>query len=70
MLAVLCELAGCLPEPYRQVMRLRLEQELSTSETARELGISGSNAATRLGRGLPKLRDRFEARMRREKKRL
>lgn len=69
MLAELRELAGCLPEPYRQVMRLRLEQELSTSETARQLGISGSNAATRLGRSLRKLRDRLEARERREKKR-
>ena len=67
MLAVLRELVERLPEPYREVIELRLEQELSTNETARRLGISRSNAATRLGRSLGMLRKRFQTRMRRAK---
>lgn len=62
MLYVLREMVTRLPEPYRQVIELRFEQELSTDETAQRLGISRSNVATRLNRGLRMLRDRFEFR--------
>lgn len=64
LLRVLREMVVRLPEPYRQVIELRLEQELSTSETARRLGVSRTNVTTRLNRGLRMLRDRFESRMR------
>ena len=63
LLRVLREMVARLPGPYRQVIELRLEQELSTSETARRPGISTSNVSTRLNRGLRMLRDRFGARM-------
>lgn len=63
-LRALREIVACLPKPYRQVIELRFEQELSTSETAERLGISRSNVATRLNRGLRMLKDRFEARNR------
>ena len=64
MVRVLREMVARLPEPYRQVIELRFEQELSTSETAERLAISRSNAATRLNRGLRLLRRRFRVRMR------
>ena len=62
--AVLRELTRRLPEAYREVIQLRLEQGLSTDETATRLGISRSSTATRLNRGLRELRKRFEARTR------
>ena len=65
MLRVLREMVDRLPEPYRQVIKLRFEQELSTAETADRLAISRSNAATRLNRGLRLLRERVTARLRR-----
>ena len=65
MLRVLSDLVAGLPEPYRQVIELRLEQELSTSEPAERLDISQSNVATRLNRGLRLLKNRLESRKRR-----
>ena len=62
-LRVLREMVKRLPEPYRQVIELRFEQELSTSETARQLDISRSNAATRLHRALRMLKNCLEVRM-------
>ena len=67
MLQVLRHMIARLPEPYRQVTEMRFEQGLSTSETARRLGISRSNVATRLSRSLRMLKNRFDARMRRGK---
>lgn len=64
MVRVLREMVARLPAPYREVIELRFEQELSTRETAKRLEISRSNAATRLNRGLRLLRTRFRARMR------
>ena len=61
MLRVLREMVGRLPEPYRQVIEMRLDRELSTRETARRLDISPSNVAGRLHRGLRILRHRFMA---------
>ena len=65
MLRVLREMVARLPQPYRQVIELRLERELTTGETARQLGVSRSNVATRLDRGRRMLKSRFEAWMRR-----
>ncbi|MCY4596668.1 MAG: sigma-70 family RNA polymerase sigma factor [Bryobacterales bacterium] len=68
MLRVLREMVARLPDAYRQVIEMRLQRELSTSETAQRLGISRSIVASRLHRGLHMLRKRFKARMRKKKK--
>ncbi len=62
MLRVLRETVALLPAPYRRVIELRFERELSTAETAERLAVSRSNAATRLDRALRLLRRRFQAR--------
>ena len=61
-LRMLREMVAGLPDPYRQVVEMRFDQELSTSETAERMGISRSNVATRLNRSLRMLRERFAAR--------
>ena len=63
MLGVLHEMVERLPEPYRQVIEMRLDRELSTRETARRLEISPSSVASRLHRGLRMLRHRFTTRI-------
>ena len=63
MMRVLREMITRLPEPYRQVIEMRFEHELSTGETAKQLDISRSNVASRLHRGLRMLRSRFSARI-------
>ena len=68
MLHVLHEMIARLPEPYRQVTEMRFKRGLSTGETALRLGISRSNAATRLSRSLRMLKNRFDARIRRGKR--
>ena len=67
-LRVLREMVARLPEPYRQVVEMRFERDLSTNETARRLDISRSNVASRLHRGVRMLRKRFKARMRKKKR--
>ena len=62
LLRVLRETVALLPEPYRQVIELRFERELSARETAERLSITRSNVATRLERALRLLRERFAAR--------
>ena len=47
------------------VCELRYGRDLSTAETARRLGISPSNVATRLDRAVGMLRSRLDARLRR-----
>ena len=64
MLCVLRETVALLPAPYRQVIELRFERELSTGETAERLAVSRSNVTTRLNRALRLLRRRFLARTR------
>ena len=63
MLDVLREMVERLPEPYRQVIEMRLDRELSTRETARRLNTSPSSVAGRLHRGVRMLRHRFMARI-------
>ena len=62
LLRVLRETVALLPEPYRQVIELRFERELSTREAAERLSITRSNVATRLERALRLLRERFAGR--------
>ena len=65
LLVLLREMVAVLPAAYREVCELRYGQDLSTAETARRLGISPSNVATRLDRAIGMLRSRLDARLRR-----
>ena len=63
LLLLLREMVAVLPAAYREVCELRYGQDLSTAETARRLGISPSNVATRLDRAVRMLRRRLGARL-------
>ena len=52
LLALLHAVVDALPDKHREVYELRYVRDLSTSETARELGISKSAVATRLRRAV------------------
>lgn len=60
---LLFEMLAELPATYRDVCELRYGQDLSTDETARQLGISRSNVSTRLNRAVRMLKGRLEARL-------
>jgi RNA polymerase sigma-70 factor (ECF subfamily) len=60
LLALLREMVGLLPETYRQVIELRVYQELSTRQTASLLHISRSNVSTRLNRAVKLLQKRLD----------
>lgn len=60
---LLVEILAELPAMYRDVCELRYGQDLSTDETARQLGISRSNVSTRLNRAVRMLKGRLEARL-------
>ena len=66
LLLLLREMVAALPAAYRDVCELRYGRDLSTAETARRLGISPSNVATRLDRAVGMLRSRLDARLRRK----
>ena len=66
MLFLLREMVGALPAAYRDVCEMRYGQDLSTAETASRLGISPSNVSTRLERAVQMLRNRFDARLRKQ----
>ena len=61
---LLREMVAALLAAYRDVCLMRYGQELSTTETARRLGISRSNVSTRLNRAVRMLRSRLDARLR------
>lgn len=60
---LLREMLAELPSMYQEVCELRYGQDLSTDETARQLGISRSNVSTRLNRSIQMLKARLEARL-------
>ncbi|MDE0107390.1 MAG: sigma-70 family RNA polymerase sigma factor [Bryobacterales bacterium] len=60
---LLREMLAELPAMYREVCDLRYGQDLSTDETASQLGISRSNVSTRLNRAIRMLKARLEARL-------
>ena len=66
LLRVLRETMALLPEPYREVLELRFERELSTYEAAKRLKVTRSNVATRLHRALGLLKRRFRSRLRQQ----
>ena len=64
LLALLAEMIPMLPETYREILHLRLNQGLSTGETAQRLHISRSSVSTRLNRAVRLLESRLDARRR------
>lgn len=63
MLQLLREMVAVLPEIYRQVVELRLDEHLSTEEAAERLGIPRSTAASRLHRAVKMLNKRIADRL-------
>lgn len=64
LLALLAEMIPMLPDTYREILDLRLNQGLTTDETAVRLHISRSNVSTRLNRAVRLLNGRLDARRR------
>lgn len=64
LLALLREIISLLPETYRQVVDLRLQQGLSTGQTAQRLHVSSSQVKTRLKRAVRMIQQRIDARIR------
>lgn len=63
LLALLHEMIAMLPNTYRRVVELRLQEGFSTKQTAQCLGISRSNVTTRLNRAVRMLKRSIESRM-------
>lgn len=63
LLALLREIISYLPETYRQVVELRLQQGLSTDQTAGRLHISRAQVKTRLNRAVQMIQRRIDARI-------
>ena len=63
LLALLREIISFLPETYRQVVELRLQQGLSTDQTAGRLHISRTQVKTRLNRAVQMIQRRIDARI-------
>ncbi|MDE0164693.1 MAG: sigma-70 family RNA polymerase sigma factor [Bryobacterales bacterium] len=63
LLALLGEIISFLPETYRQVVELRLQQGLSTDQTAGRLHISRAQVKTRLNRAVRMIQLRIDARI-------
>ena len=62
LLVLLREVVSRLPETYRQVVELRLQQGFSTDQTAKRLQISSSQVKTRLSRAVRMIQRRIDAR--------
>ncbi len=58
--AYLRDMIRALPEHYRQVLEMRLVEELSTAETAQALGVPVSTVTTRLQRGKEMLKTQLK----------
>ncbi len=63
LLTLLHEMIEMLPDTYRRVVELRLQEGFSTKQTARHLGISRSNVTTRLNRAVRMLKRSIKSRM-------
>ena len=64
LLIMLREIVSLLPQTYRQVVELRLQQGLSTGQTAQRLHVSSSQVKTRLKRAVQMIQQRIDARIR------
>lgn len=63
MLSLLREMLAMLPDVHRQVLELRVYQDISVEETAARLRISRSNVNTRMNRAVKLLKRRIDARI-------
>ena len=63
LLSLLREIISLLPEIYRQVVELRVQQGLSTDQTAQRLQVSSSQVKTRLKRAVHMIQRRIDARI-------
>ena len=63
LLELLYEMIAMLPDTYRRVVELRLQEGLSTKQTAGRLGISHSNVTTRLNRAVRMLKRSVKSHM-------
>ncbi len=52
-----------LPDTYRRVYELRMQEELSTKETAERLGITSSNVTTVLNRAVRIVKRKLRSRL-------
>ena len=62
LLVLLREMIDLLPGTYRQVIKLRLYQGLSTKQISRNLHISRGNVAVRMNRAISLLKRRIDVR--------
>ncbi len=62
LLVLLREMIDLLPGTYRQVIKLRLYQGLSTKQVSQSLHISCGNVAVRMNRAINLLKRRIDAR--------
>ncbi len=67
MLSLLREMVAMLPGVHRQVLELRVYQDLSAEETAARLRISRSIVNTRMNRAVKLLKRRIDARIKEKK---
>lgn len=67
LLSLLREMIAMLPDVHRQVIELRVYQDLSAEETAARLRISRSNVNTRMHRAVRLLKRRIDARIKGKK---
>lgn len=64
MLELLREMVAMLPDTYRRVYELRMQEELSTREVADQLGLSYSNVTTVLSRAVKMIERKLQNRLR------
>ena len=62
LLALLAEMIQILPGTYRQVLELRVYQDLSSQQTAERLHVSRSSVSTHLNRAVNLLKSRLDSR--------
>ena len=63
LLELLREMVAMLPNTYRRVYELRMQEELSTKETAERLGITSSNVTTVLNRAVRIVKRKLRSRL-------
>ena len=63
-MALLAEMIQVLPGTYREILDLRVNQGLSTRQTAERLHISRASVSTRLNRAVHLLKSHLDTRLR------
>lgn len=62
LIVLLREMIKLLPDTYRQVLELRVYQDLSSQQTAERLHVSRSSVSTHLNRAVNLLKSRLDSR--------